>query len=162
MGTDHPSARTRAVRAHSSKVTPAPSSVPTRYSAAWITFRAVTTRIAEIDITAAITQNEISCQRSATVTLLMDADIRVLGLKKSRESIRKEWERHTQNLRKYRILLTERPYMWWSGKPIQGFPETFPRKSRDAAPAQSQSSLLEGHSDPEIEEFLKLERDIPF
>lgn len=40
------------------------------------------------------------------------------------EAVRKVWERNSQGLRKYSILGYSRPFMWWTGRPVRGYPTT--------------------------------------
>lgn len=45
---------------------------------------------------------------------------------RAKDRIRKSFNRMTDGLRKYGVLEFNKPYMWWTGKPIRGFPKTFP------------------------------------
>lgn len=40
------------------------------------------------------------------------------------DAIRKVWERNAQGLIKFGILGFSSPYIWWTGKPVRGYPET--------------------------------------
>jgi hypothetical protein len=46
---------------------------------------------------------------------------------KATDQIRKEFERVRDGLIKYGMIDVVKPYMWWAGKPIRGFPHTFPK-----------------------------------
>lgn len=50
---------------------------------------------------------------------------------KARERERKAFERTTAFLLKAKIIDAERPYVWWTGKPIRGFSRTFPNRKAD-------------------------------
>lgn len=45
-------------------------------------------------------------------------------LKRANDAARKIWERNAGGLLKYGILGFASPYIWWSGKPVRGYPET--------------------------------------
>jgi hypothetical protein len=50
---------------------------------------------------------------------------------KARERIRKHFENNNKFLLKAGVIAVHRPYVWWTGKPIRGFPETFPEEMRN-------------------------------
>ncbi|MCO5164688.1 MAG: AAA family ATPase [Mesorhizobium sp.] len=50
---------------------------------------------------------------------------------KARERIRKHFENNNKFLLKAGIIAVSRPYVWWTGRPIRGFPETFPEEMRN-------------------------------
>jgi hypothetical protein len=49
---------------------------------------------------------------------------------KATERIRKEFTRAKDSLLKYGIIGVDTTHMWWTGKPVRGFPRTFPRKDQ--------------------------------
>lgn len=51
--------------------------------------------------------------------------------KAARDQIRKEFARAKDQLIKYGIINVVSPLMWWDGKPIRGFRNTFPKKALD-------------------------------
>lgn len=79
--------------------------------------------------------------------------------RKAKDRIRKQFNRMTDGLIKMGALKVERPYMWWTGKPIRGFPRTFPRKEADP---QRQAEIFNPSNDPEIDAFVKGEVEVPF
>lgn len=87
------------------------------------------------------------------------------GKKRSRDVIRKQFEAVRSALDKGKVMGFKKPYMWWTGKPIKGFYNTFPRKAKDTVD-QSQTGMFDGYADPEMQEdiksFLDSEKDIPF
>jgi hypothetical protein len=48
----------------------------------------------------------------------------------SNGAIAKRWTRYTGGLVKYGVIGWARPWMWWGGKPVRGFLETYPDKDR--------------------------------
>lgn len=78
---------------------------------------------------------------------------------KAKDRIRKAFNRMTDGLVKIGALKVERPYMWWTGKPIRGFPRTFPRKEADP---HRQAEMLNPTNDPEIDAFIRGEVEVPF
>lgn len=46
--------------------------------------------------------------------------------KQATDKIRKEFERAKDGLLRYGIIGVTKPHLWWDGKPIRGFPNTFP------------------------------------
>jgi len=48
------------------------------------------------------------------------------GGKPSKEAINKMFKRHSGNMAKYGVIGLHNPYIWWTGKPIRGFPATHP------------------------------------
>lgn len=51
---------------------------------------------------------------------------------KAKDRLRKAFEKMTDGLRKYGVLDMQKPYMWWTGRPIKGFANTFPKNNPDA------------------------------
>lgn len=47
--------------------------------------------------------------------------------KKAAEQIRKEFARTKDTLIKFGVIGVASPLMWWNGKPVRGFPRTFPK-----------------------------------
>jgi hypothetical protein len=45
---------------------------------------------------------------------------------KSKDRLRKSFEQNNRFLLKAGVIGFHRPYIWWTGKPIRGFPNTFP------------------------------------
>lgn len=80
-------------------------------------------------------------------------------VKKATDRIRKEFDNRKQGLIKAGLIGLEKPYLWWTGKPVQGFPDTFPRKNVDS---QAQVSMLDPTLAGEADAFLQSEKDIPF
>ena len=37
-------------------------------------------------------------------------------------------------LRQYHVVERENPYIWWTGRPVDGFVETYPPKAREKKP----------------------------
>lgn len=60
-------------------------------------------------------------------------------IKKAKDTLRKKFSKMTDALRKYRVVDFDTPYMWWTGRAIKGFPNTFPKNTPDAIPAQAYS-----------------------
>lgn len=58
-------------------------------------------------------------------------------------AIGKVWERNADGLRRYKILGYARPWIFWTGKPVRDFPETFPPESRK--PTSTQMEDLSGY-----------------
>ncbi|QIO64807.1 AAA family ATPase [Rhizobium leguminosarum] len=79
--------------------------------------------------------------------------------RKAKDRIRKSFNRMTDGLIKIGALKVERPFMWWTGKPIRGFPRTFPRTAVDP---QRQSEIFNETNDPEIDAFRRGEVEVPF
>lgn len=73
---------------------------------------------------------------------------------KARDRFKKQWQRNTEFLLKAGIIEADRPYVWWTGKPIRGFPDTFPKKHETQQSAEQTLSLgmqdVMGMDDPEI------------
>ncbi|HLP66728.1 MAG TPA: AAA family ATPase [Rhizobium sp.] len=78
---------------------------------------------------------------------------------KAKDRIRKAFNRMTDGLVKVGAIKVDRPYMWWTGKPIRGFPRTFPRKEVDP---HRQAEMLNPTNDPEIEAFMRGDVEVPF
>ncbi len=79
--------------------------------------------------------------------------------RKAKDRLRKAFNRMTDGLVKIGAIKFEKPYMWWTGKPIRGFGRTFPRKEADP---QRQTEMLNPTNDPEIDAFHRGEVEIPF
>lgn len=79
--------------------------------------------------------------------------------KKARERVRKSFQRVTDALVKYGIVKLERPFIWWTGKPVRGFPRTFPRRDTDFF-RQTEMPIRE--NDAELEAFFANEAEVPF
>ncbi len=79
--------------------------------------------------------------------------------RKAKDRIRKSFNRMTDGLIKMGVLKVDRPYMWWTGKPIRGFGRTFPRKEADP---QRQTEIFNETGDPEIDAFRRGEVEVPF
>ena len=47
-------------------------------------------------------------------------------------AVSKVWARNSQGLRKFGVLGYERPWIWWTGKPIRDYPDTFPKEDKTA------------------------------
>lgn len=80
----------------------------------------------------------------------------------ARDQLRKEWKRHSQFLVKAGVLALKNPYFWWTGKPIKGFPHTFPPRDNQGSFADN----LEGGRNPDeppayVQEGPNHEMDIP-
>lgn len=80
-------------------------------------------------------------------------------VKKARDRLRKAFNRMTDGLVKYGAIKLDKPYMWWTGRPIRGFPHTFPKVYSDP---QRQTEMRIEHEDPEIASLLRGETEIPF
>ena len=80
-------------------------------------------------------------------------------VKKAKDRLRKAFNRMTDGLVKYGAIKLDKPYMWWTGRPIRGFPHTFPKVYSDP---QRQAEMPIEHPDPEIASMLRGEVDIPF
>ncbi|QPC87099.1 AAA family ATPase [Mesorhizobium sp. NBSH29] len=61
---------------------------------------------------------------------------------KAVDQIRKEFSRAKDGLARYGILEMHKPFVWWTGKPIRGFPRTF--KKRDDELDVGQNSISPG------------------
>lgn len=83
------------------------------------------------------------------------------GEKRSRDAIRKTFESVRPFLEKGGVMGFERPYLWWTGKAIRGFRETFPRKDKTVDP-QAQTGMFDGYDDPDTQAYLDSMKDIPF
>ena len=79
-------------------------------------------------------------------------------VKKARERLRKAFNRMTDGLVKYGAIKLDKPYMWWTGRPIRGFPHTFPKVYSDP----QRQTEMKIHDDPEIAAFQRGEVEIPF
>ncbi|UDF29344.1 UNVERIFIED_ORG: AAA family ATPase [Roseateles sp. XES5] len=79
--------------------------------------------------------------------------------KKARERVRKAVAAARDGLQKYNIMGYDSPWMWWTGKPIRGFPRTFPRNDVDP---QRQSEIFNPSDDPDIDAFRRGEVEVPF
>lgn len=79
--------------------------------------------------------------------------------KKAKDRLRKAFNRMTDGLIKAGALRVERPFMWWTGKPVRGFRRTFPKIDVDN---QRQTEMPIEHDDPEIASMLRGEVEIPF
>lgn len=79
--------------------------------------------------------------------------------RKAKDRLRKAFNRMTDGLVKMGAIRFEKPYMWWTGKPIRGFGRTFPRREVDA---QRQPELLNPTNDPEIDAFIRGDVEVPF
>ena len=77
--------------------------------------------------------------------------------KKAVEQIRKEFERFSTFLIKHGVIGVDRPYMWWTGKPIRGFPRTMPNY-RGGAP---ELPLDNNPSSPGMAEVIDGDGEIP-
>lgn len=77
---------------------------------------------------------------------------------KAKDRLRKAFQRQTDGLRKSGVLQVERPYMWWTGKPIRGFQRTFPKETID----NQRQAEMPIYDDPGINEFLRGEAEVPF
>lgn len=80
-------------------------------------------------------------------------------VRKAKERLRKAFNRMTDGLIKAGVLRVDRPYMWWTGKPIRGFRRTFPKVDVDN---QRQTEMSVDHDDPEIAAFYRGEQEMPF
>lgn len=80
-------------------------------------------------------------------------------VKKAKDRLRKSFNRMTDGLIKMGALRVDRPYMWWTGKPIRGFARTFPRKEADL---HRQTEMLNPSNDPEIDAIMRGEVEVPF
>jgi hypothetical protein len=78
--------------------------------------------------------------------------------KKAKDRLRKAFNRMTDGLIKVGAMRVERPYMWWTGRPIRGFSRTFPKPDVDA---QRQSEIRYS-DDPDVDQFLRDEAQVPF
>lgn len=90
---------------------------------------------------AAIGRNVVNWKDYLAVAL--EKMIEAEDKKKAADAIRKEFARARDGLARYGIFQMESPYMWWTGKPIRGFPRTFPKKDV----TQADLSLSDGVQD---------------
>ncbi|KQS95362.1 AAA family ATPase [Rhizobium sp. Leaf386] len=79
--------------------------------------------------------------------------------RKAKDRLRKAFNRMTDGLVKIGAIRFEKPYMWWTGKPIRGFSRTFPRKEADA---HRQAEIFNTSDDPDIDDFRRGEVEVPF
>lgn len=76
---------------------------------------------------------------------------------KAKDKLRKSFNKMTDGLSKTGVIGMERPYIWWTGKPVRGFPRTFSARTADR---QRQAEMP---YDSEVDEFLSAESgSIPF
>lgn len=71
---------------------------------------------------------------------------------KRNEAIRKQIERAGESLLKFRVLGREAPWVWWTGRAVAGFPETFsrvPSVDPEANPSAPHPALPD-----DVEDFL--------
>jgi hypothetical protein len=78
--------------------------------------------------------------------------------KKAKDRLRKAFNRMTDGLIKVGALRVERPYMWWTGRPIRGFARTFPKQDVDS----QRQAEIQYSDDPQVDEFLRNEATVPF
>ena len=78
--------------------------------------------------------------------------------KKAKDRLRKAFNRMTDGLVKYGAIKLDKPYLWWTGRPIRGFARTFPKPDIDA----QRQSEIRYNDDAEVDEFLRHEAQVPF
>lgn len=59
----------------------------------------------------------------------VDSMVEIEDKVKAADQVKKEFTRNSTWLVKAGVLGVSRPYMWWTGKPVRGFPRTFPKNS---------------------------------
>lgn len=69
----------------------------------------------------------------------VDRMVEVENRENARDAARKAFTRHSRFITG-KVIETDRPYLWWNGRPIRGFPQTFPKKD--------QGDLLNDQSPP--------------
>ena len=62
---------------------------------------------------------------------VLEKMVEIEDKKKARDQIRKEFARAKDQMIRYKIINVVNPYMWWDGKPIRGFRNTFPNAPVD-------------------------------
>lgn len=68
---------------------------------------------------------------------------------KAVEQIRKEFARAKDVLIKWGVIGVSKPYLWWSGKPVRGFPRTFPTgQEADQSRTGAATAYFAGHGRP--------------
>jgi hypothetical protein len=60
--------------------------------------------------------------------MLREEDNTDEGKKRHRERVKQALKRARETLTQYQVVGADSPYLWHTGKPVQGFPQTYPRK----------------------------------